>query len=120
MNIYTDQYVNWAVAAAVAFRCPRNVRLLLDDDTQVPLRCRWMGFTRDGHEAWAARPADGKPVQRSRVVGVEVEAWEGTCLDIQNVPDGFVCPDCSKVSNDPRDLREGYCGACHKVTGRPL
>lgn len=31
--------------------------------------------------------------------------------------DGFRCPKCNKVSHNPNDKREGYCGACHAYTG---
>jgi hypothetical protein len=29
----------------------------------------------------------------------------------------FRCPRCGRVSHNPRDLAEGYCGACHAWTG---
>ena len=29
----------------------------------------------------------------------------------------FTCPVCKRVSHNPNDLREGYCGACHDFTG---
>jgi ribosomal protein L37E len=31
--------------------------------------------------------------------------------------DSFTCPRCSRVSFHSTDVREGYCGACHDVTG---
>ena len=34
-------------------------------------------------------------------------------------PPGFTCPRCGRTSYHPRDLAEGYCGACHDWTGRP-
>lgn len=32
----------------------------------------------------------------------------------------FVCPRCKRVSHNRNDAREGYCGACHARTARPL
>jgi hypothetical protein len=29
----------------------------------------------------------------------------------------FACPRCGRVSHSPHDVREGYCGHCHDVTG---
>jgi transcription initiation factor IIE alpha subunit len=35
-----------------------------------------------------------------------------------NLPsDFFVCPDCSKVSFDPADIKEGFCKNCDDWTG---
>lgn len=120
MSLYGLMYKHWAVVASVACRCPQNVRLVLDDDSEVPCKCLWLGFTGDQQEAWAVMPADGKPVQRSRVVGLEANSvWAGTCIELRGIVDGFVCPLCGRVSYHPDDQRNGYCGACHDVTGRP-
>ncbi|MFG2056664.1 hypothetical protein ACGFI9_21840 [Micromonospora sp. NPDC048930] len=43
-------------------------------------------------------------------VRVYVEARTGS------VP-SFTCPVCGRVSHHPRDVDEGYCGACHDWTG---
>lgn len=32
----------------------------------------------------------------------------------QQVPDSFACPDCGMVSYGPEDVRDGYCGHCHR------
>jgi hypothetical protein len=29
----------------------------------------------------------------------------------------FTCPDCGAKSYNPNDIREGYCGRCHRWTG---
>lgn len=29
----------------------------------------------------------------------------------------FTCPQCGKVSHNPNDVAQGYCGACHDWTG---
>lgn len=87
--MYADGYFNWAVAAAVAYRCPRNVYLVLDDGTKVPCKCTWLDFCDDGRAGWTIYPADGKPVQVNRIAGLEVVAWEGTYLEIGNVTDGL-------------------------------
>lgn len=29
----------------------------------------------------------------------------------------FRCPECGAVSYHPEDIRQGYCGRCHKWTG---
>jgi hypothetical protein len=29
----------------------------------------------------------------------------------------FTCPDCGATSYNPNDIREGYCGRCHRWTG---
>lgn len=29
----------------------------------------------------------------------------------------FTCPRCNRTSYHPRDISEGYCGACHAWTG---
>lgn len=31
----------------------------------------------------------------------------------------FTCPRCARVSHNPHDLEEGYCGYCHDWTGPP-
>jgi hypothetical protein len=30
----------------------------------------------------------------------------------------FVCPKCEAVSYNPNDIREQYCGRCHKFVGQ--
>lgn len=35
-------------------------------------------------------------------------------------PDGFTCPRCGRVSHNPMDAQEGYCGACHDYTAGPV
>ena len=32
----------------------------------------------------------------------------------------FTCPCCGKVSHNPNDLEQGYCGLCHWWTGDPV
>jgi hypothetical protein len=32
----------------------------------------------------------------------------------------FLCPLCRKISHNPNDEREGYCGVCHAFTGAVL
>lgn len=50
----------------------------------------------------------------------------GTCLPVRYVravlvvddtPVTFTCPSCGARSAHPRDVLEGYCGACHQWTG---
>jgi len=36
---------------------------------------------------------------------------------ILRVEQAFRCPVCDRVSYNPHDLAEGYCGACHAFTG---
>lgn len=48
----------------------------------------------------------------SGLVRVYIEARTG------RIP-SFTCPVCSRVSYHPRDVEEGYCGACHAFTGTP-
>lgn len=31
----------------------------------------------------------------------------------------FTCPKCGRVSCNPKDIENGYCGACHDFTGDP-
>lgn len=31
----------------------------------------------------------------------------------------FTCPQCGKTSHNPNDVRESYCGACHKFQAAP-
>lgn len=35
------------------------------------------------------------------------------------LPPAFVCPDCGAQSWNPNDGEHGYCGRCHRHTGRP-
>ena len=35
-------------------------------------------------------------------------------------PAGWACPRCGRVSYHPTDAVEGYCGACHDWTGKPV
>lgn len=30
--------------------------------------------------------------------------------------DFFICPECSRISYNPEDISEGYCGYCHAFT----
>jgi ribosomal protein L37E len=34
--------------------------------------------------------------------------------------EAFECPKCGRRSYHPMDKRQGYCGACHDWTGKPL
>lgn len=38
-------------------------------------------------------------------------------IEEMDSPPRFTCPRCGKVSAHPKDLEEGYCGACHDWTG---
>ena len=42
---------------------------------------------------------------------------ERPLTDEASLPAHFTCPTCKRVSYNPNDLREGYCGACHEFTG---
>jgi hypothetical protein len=33
--------------------------------------------------------------------------------------DSITCPACLRTSHNPNDVREGYCGACHRFTSPP-
>jgi hypothetical protein len=35
------------------------------------------------------------------------------------MPASFTCPRCSRTSHNPKDVIEGYCGACRGWTGGP-
>ena len=36
-----------------------------------------------------------------------------------NTPASITCPKCGRTSHHPRDVEEGYCGACHEFTSQP-
>jgi Zn finger protein HypA/HybF involved in hydrogenase expression len=40
-------------------------------------------------------------------------------ISISVRPPSFTCPRCGRVSHNPTDIAEGYCGACHDRTARP-
>jgi hypothetical protein len=32
----------------------------------------------------------------------------------------FTCPICGRISHNPNDIAQGYCGACHDWTAEPF
>lgn len=118
MRIWTFMHAHWAMTALVAYHCPRNVRLLLDDDTEVPCRCEFIGLDPvKGLECWAVLPVSGTPVEMDRIIEMRGSVWASSALDMTDcVTTGFVCPVCAAVSHDPNDKREGYCPRCHQWT----
>lgn len=40
-------------------------------------------------------------------------------IAVELVTPAFVCPDCGAKSWHPEDGRQGWCGRCHRFTGRP-
>jgi hypothetical protein len=86
--------------------------------------------TLDHLEMWARHAqADGEyepeyAAAISQILGLIDAVWtrsrqvgEGEfCLALANLG-AFFCPRCGRISWHPRDSAEGYCGACHAVTG---
>lgn len=62
---------------------------------------------------WRSLPADenGDPPH---------DPWERLTATLPPLPaprQGFTCPVCTRTSYHPKDLAEGYCGACKTFTG---
>ncbi|MEV7263999.1 hypothetical protein AB0N38_10650 [Micromonospora aurantiaca] len=55
---------------------------------------------------------DVSPPKPNRGGGVLVRVFVDALLTAPS----FTCPECGRVSYHPRDIEEGYCGACHSWT----
>jgi hypothetical protein len=60
-------------------------------------------------------------IRRVQVSGHQLAraaARRGVLTGICDECSSFTCPRCGAVSQNPNDVREGYCGRCHDWTGR--
>ncbi len=46
--------------------------------------------------------------------GTTVEVIREQTEEAKRIHDQFACPRCGKISHNPNDVRERYCGACHE------
>lgn len=79
-------WASGALALLPRFEKPDNVRIVLDDDTEIPCECTLKAFEA-GMAVWRARPAGAVPVER--VVEVVVDGMPDYCAGIDlEVPMG--------------------------------
>lgn len=77
-----DAWRFWATAAlqlVPRFEKPHDVRIVLDDDSEIPCVCTLKRFE-GGMSVWRARPVERFPVERA--VGVVVEDMPDFCAGI--------------------------------------
>lgn len=71
--LMNDAWRVWATGALSLlprFEKPENVRIVLDDDTEIPCECTLKGFEA-GMTVWRARPAGTVPVERMVELAVD-------------------------------------------------
>jgi hypothetical protein len=75
-------------------------------------------LSRGGVRAELGDPTGDPPITRQAAEFVDWVHAVGLPRALDWPPEaGFTCPRCGRTSHHPRDLAEGYCGACHDWTG---
>ena len=94
---------------------------------QANITCRLLNLYLDGDTAvaeWLAEFDDVAQGVRKRMQEIAVLEFDGHLISSlreywasESVT--YICPCCGRVSHNPNDVRERYCGACHWWTGAP-
>lgn len=95
---------------------------------EVVLPREWRGAAHRQRVPWRGRLADQTlwrwtlevlPAPRVVLVRFPRPVDADIELRIFRPPSVFTCEDCGRTSQHPKDLEQGYCGACHAFTGTP-